>query len=77
MSMSLLHSITAIPAPFNMVVWIVLICSVAGVITGVAKQTRKYFCHREEIELKREMFESGMSADEIERDNSRRSRGSE
>ena len=72
-----LHSITAIPAPFNMIVLIVLICSVAGVITGAAKQTRKYFCHREELELKREMFEGGMGADEIERVIRARSRGSE
>lgn len=73
----LLHSITAIPPPFNMIVWIVLICSVAGVITGLAKQTRKFFCHREELELKREMFEAGMSADEIERVIRARSRGAD
>jgi hypothetical protein len=59
--------ITAIPPPFNMVVMIVLICTTAGVVTGIAKQVRKYACHREEIELKREMLESGIPVDEIER----------
>ena len=51
---SILESITSIPAPFNMVVLIVLIACGAGVITGVAKEFRKYLCHREEVELKRD-----------------------
>ncbi len=63
----LLRILTVIPSPFNMVVLIVLIACVAGVITAVAKEVRKYLAYREEIELKREMIESGMGADEIER----------
>ena len=63
---SILESITSIPAPFNMVVLIVLIACAAGVITGVAKEVRKYLCHREEVELKRDLLASGMNAAEIE-----------
>ena len=63
---SILESITSIPAPFNMVVMIVLIACAAGVITGVAKEVRKYLCHREEVELKRDLLASGMNAAEIE-----------
>ena len=62
-----LRAITSIEAPFNMIVLIVLICSVAGIITGAGKQVRKYLCHRNEIELKRDMLASCMSAEEIER----------
>jgi cell division protein FtsL len=49
-----------------MVVLIVLIACAAGVITGVAKEVRKYLCHREEVELKRDLLASGMNAAEIE-----------
>ena len=64
---SFLDSIVAIPAPFNMVVLIVLIGSVAGVIGTIAKEVRKYLCHRTEMELKREMLDRGMKSQEIER----------
>ena len=59
-------SIFEMPAPFNMVVIIVLIGAVAGTISTIAKETRKFFCHRNEIELKREMLERGMEGQEIE-----------
>ncbi len=59
-------SILQLPVPFNMVVMIVLICTVAGVITAIAKETRHYFCHRNEMELKREMLDRGMEPREIE-----------
>jgi hypothetical protein len=64
---TLLRILTVIPPPFNMVVLIVLIASIAGVLTAVSKNVREYFVHREELDLKREMIESGMSAEEIER----------
>ena len=64
---SFFDSIVAIPAPFNMVVLIVLIGSVAGVIGTIAKEVRKYLCHRTEMELKREMLDRGMKSQEIER----------
>jgi len=58
--------ISSIPVPFNMIVLVVLITAVAGTITSIAKFVRQYHCHREEIELKREMLDRGMSAQEIE-----------
>jgi TRAP-type C4-dicarboxylate transport system permease small subunit len=62
----LLQSIVALPVPFNMVVLVVLIGCVAGVITSLAKEIRKFFCHRNEMELKREMLERGLDATEID-----------
>ncbi len=64
---SVIDSIVALPTPFDMVVLIVLIGSVAGVIGTIAKQVRKYLCHRAELELKREMLDRGMKSQEIER----------
>ncbi len=64
---TLLRILTVIPPPFNMVVLIVLIACLAGVLTAISKNIREYFVHRDELDLKREMIESGMSADEIER----------
>ena len=64
---SFFDSIAALPAPFNMVVYIVLIGSVAGVFAAIAKEVRKYLCHRSEMELKREMLDRGMESLEIER----------
>lgn len=61
-----LDAITAIPTPFNMVVFIILIVMAAGVIMAIAVEARKYFCHRNEIELKREMLDRGMEPQEIE-----------
>jgi hypothetical protein len=64
---SLLDSIVSIPTPFNMIVLVVLIGSAAGVISAIAKEVRKYLCHRAETELKREMLNRGMKSHEIER----------
>ena len=61
------HSVVSIPAPFNMVVLLVLIGSVAHLATSVATQVRKYASHRVETQLKRELVERGLSIDEIER----------
>lgn len=63
----ILQSFSRIPAPFNMVIWIVLICSAAGIVTTLFKEIRKYACHRQELDLKRELLDRGMTADEIER----------
>jgi hypothetical protein len=51
----------------NWIVLIVLICVGASLLTSIAKQIRKYGCHRQEIELKRDLVERGLSVDEIER----------
>jgi hypothetical protein len=62
-----LHTIVNLQSPFNMVVLIVLIGSVAGVLSSIAKQFRKYACHRQDIDFKRELVDRGLPADEIER----------
>lgn len=51
----------------NWIVMIVLICVAASLITSIAKQIRKYGCHRSEVELKRDLVERGLSVEEIER----------
>jgi hypothetical protein len=63
----IVDSITSIPAPFNMVVLIVLIGTTAGVLGTVAKQIRKFTCHRQELEFKRDLLDRGLSAEDIER----------
>lgn len=62
-----LDAIAALPTPFDMVVFIVLIGSAAGVIGTIVSEVRKYLCHREEMELKREMLNRGMDPQEIDR----------
>lgn len=63
----LFKGIVSIPTPFNMVVMVVLIVFTAGIFTSLFKQIRKYACHRQDVELKRELVERGLSVDEIER----------
>lgn len=62
-----LESILRIPPPFNMVVLIVLICTMAGVVTSIAKEIRKFACHRQEVAFKQELVDRGLATDEIER----------
>ncbi len=61
------QAIVSIGVPFNMIVLIVLIGSVAGVLTGIATQIRKCGCHRQNIDFKRELVDRGLAAEEIER----------
>jgi hypothetical protein len=61
------QSIVGIQSPFNMIVLVVLIGSVAGVLTGITAQIRKYGCHRQDLDFKRELVDRGLAADEIER----------
>jgi hypothetical protein len=63
----LLRSIAQIQSPFNMVIFVVLIGSIAGVIGTIATQVRKFASHRADIQLKRELVERGLTAEEIER----------
>jgi hypothetical protein len=58
--------IIEMPAPFNMVVLVVLIVTIGSIVKGIAKYVRQFACHRNELEFKREMLERGMSAGEIE-----------
>jgi hypothetical protein len=51
----------------NWIVLLILGSVAAGLITSIAKQIRKYGCFRQEVELKRELVERGLSVDEIER----------
>ena len=50
-----------------MVAVIVLIVFGAIFPMNIAEQVRKYACHREELNLKRELLDRGMAIDEIER----------
>jgi len=61
----LVDKIFQLQTPFNMVVIIVIVVMGAGIITGVAKQIRKYAGHRHELDFKRDMLDRGMSAEEI------------
>ncbi len=63
----LLQKIASIQSPFNMFVLVCLILSVAGVISSLFKQIRKYMCHRQELDFKRDLVERGLGVDEIER----------
>ncbi len=40
----------------------------AGIITSTIKQIRRFACHRQELDFKREMFDHGMTVEEIESD---------
>ena len=61
-----LRLIAGIQAPFNMVVFIVMFGCLAGAVSSIATETRKYFCHREDLEFKRELVDQGLSSGEIE-----------
>lgn len=63
----LFQSIIQMQTPFNMIVLICLFFAVAGVITGIAKEIRKFGCHRQDIDFKRELVDRGLSGEEIER----------
>ena len=67
MLLEIFKGILSIQAPFNMIVLIVLFGCMAGVLGGIATQIRKYGCHRQDVEFKRELVDRGLSADEIER----------
>ena len=51
----------------NWVAALVLLVVIARVITEIAKQIRKFGCYQQEIALKRDLVERGLSVDEIER----------
>ncbi|HEY4233144.1 MAG TPA: hypothetical protein VGM76_06945 [Lacipirellulaceae bacterium] len=62
---SFFQGILNLQAPFNMVVIVVMISCAAAVIKFVATEIRKFGCHRQDIEFKRELIDRGMSVDEI------------
>lgn len=63
----LFEPILRLGAPFSMVVFLMLIGGVVTIIGTIAKQGRKFACHRAETNLKRELVERGLSVEEIER----------
>lgn len=63
----LFQSISSLQPPFNMIVLIVLIVSLLGLFKLIAIQARIYATHREDVQLKRDLVERGLSAEEIER----------
>jgi hypothetical protein len=62
----LLDPITSLPTPFNMVVLIVLICSISGIVTAMVKQIGAYAQQRQDVVFKRELLDRGMSAEEVQ-----------
>lgn len=64
---SIMQMITGLPSPFNMVVLVVLIGSLFGLLRLIAIQVRIFASHRDDVQLKRELVERGLSAEEIER----------
>ena len=67
MILDFFKGIISIPVPFNMIVLIVLFGCMVGAITAIAQEIRKYLCHRQDIDFKRELVERGLSGEEIER----------
>jgi hypothetical protein len=65
--LQIIERILAIPVPFNMIIVIMAIIFGTGIITSIAKQIRKYFCLREELQFKREMIDRGMTPQEVEK----------
>ena len=63
----LLHSLQNVPAPFNMIVLLAVIGGFVAVLCTAIVQVRLFAEHRADLQLKRELVERGLSADEIER----------
>ena len=51
----------------NWFLTLVLIFAGASLIGTLAKQARKYACHQQELALKRDLVERGLTVEEIER----------
>ena len=54
-----------LPMPFNFVILIIVIVFSWLLLACVVEQIGKYARHREQIELKRELLDRGLEADEI------------
>ncbi len=64
---SIVEGINQLGVPFSFVIWIVVICCAAGAFTSLAKELRKFACHRQDIIFKRELVDRGLEAEEVER----------
>jgi hypothetical protein len=60
------QQIVGLPTPFNMVVLIVLFVIGGSLCGEIARQIRRFACHRQELDFKRELIDRGLSAQEIE-----------
>ncbi len=70
----LLELIRGWGGPFSMVATLCLITALVAVVGAIAalmgtiaKEIREYAGHRHELEYKRELLDSGMTVDEVER----------
>jgi hypothetical protein len=63
----LFDAIANLGSPWNMVVLVVMLGSLAGVITTVVVQIGQYASHRADVNLKRDLVDRGLSVEEIER----------
>jgi hypothetical protein len=74
--LEIFKGIINIPVPFNVFILIAMFFAVAVLIGAITKETRKYFCHRQDIDFKRELVDRGLGGEEIERIVSARAAGS-
>lgn len=70
----LIDLIRGLGTPFNMVAAVCLIFALmgvlvafAGMIAAIAKEIRKYACHQQDLQFKRELLDRGMTVEEVER----------
>ncbi|MEM8866035.1 MAG: hypothetical protein AAGF31_10875 [Planctomycetota bacterium] len=56
-----------LPPPFNMIVLVVAIIFGVGLVSEVITAVRKYMSHLQDVQLKRDLVDRGLSVDEIER----------
>ena len=61
------QSILQFETPFNWLSLVILVLGVAGIVTGIAKQVRKFAVHAVDVRFKRDLVERGLSVEEIER----------
>ena len=62
-----MESLFSLPGHFLVPIVALIMVFGAGIVTTIAKQLRIYFCHRQDIGLKRDLVERGLSVEEIER----------
>lgn len=63
----IIKQVLEVQEPFNMIIMVVFFGAAAGAVKAIATETRKYFTHRQDLEMKREMIDRGLSVEEIER----------
>ncbi|TWT89072.1 hypothetical protein Mal64_25640 [Pseudobythopirellula maris] len=59
--------IVSIQTPFNMIVLMFAFGMIFGIVASVARETRRYLVHRQELEFRRELVERGLDPTEIEK----------